>query len=73
MPIPRKSHGREVMVRFTCSRCGVKELASYDDVMREESWGNLHMSTLPNGWDNIGYSSIVCQDCAEAFKKFMNP
>ena len=66
-----RSQGRELSVKFTCSRCGITIHLPYDKVMIGEHYGYLHNSELPDGWEKEGYSRIFCSDCAAAFKKFM--
>lgn len=73
MPIKTRSEGRELMVQFTCRRCKNTAIAPYDTVMTGEHYGYLHNSELPKDWGTIGYSSIACPECVEAFKQFMNP
>jgi hypothetical protein len=73
MPIETRSEGRELMVQFTCRRCKNKALMPYDTVMTGEHYNYLHNSSLPPGWDKIGYSTIVCETCAKAYEMFMNP
>ena len=73
MAFETKSEGRELMVQFTCRRCKCKTIMPYDLVMIGEHYGFLHNSRLPAGWSTIGYSSIVCKVCKEAYEEFMKP
>lgn len=73
MPINTRDEGRELMVQFTCRRCRNTSILPYDAVMTGEHYGYLRNSSLPPGWGEIGYSSIVCETCAKAYELFMNP
>lgn len=65
-----KSNGRELMVKFTCRRCGKSECLPYDEVMTGEHCGYLHNSKLPEKWTTL-QSLPMCEFCTGAFKTFM--
>ena len=65
-----KARGREVMVAYTCSRCGAQVFYPLKDMLEKESYGYLHNTKLPNGWHEVN-SSLLCHDCSEAFARFM--
>jgi len=73
MSIETKSDGRELMVQYTCQRCRGKVVLPYDKVMHGEHYGYLRNSDLPDGWQPVGYNSILCARCYEEYKAFMNP
>ena len=73
MTIKTQEEGRELMIQFTCRRCKCTAIMPYNKVMTGEHYGYLRNSELPPGWGKIGYSSIVCEACAAAYKEFMNP
>ena len=63
--------GRELMIRFTCTRCKAEVIERFADVMKGEHYNQLCHSQLPKGWGTIGYSRIVCEACKDEFVKFM--
>lgn len=65
-----RSSGRELTVKFTCSRCGHIEYLPYDSVMDNEAY-YLQQSKLPSGWGNLYYDCILCKDCENKLKSFM--
>ena len=67
-----KADWRELMVQFTCSRCKAQRIEKYADVMKSETYGFLRNSELPEGWDTIGYSRVVCGECKAAYDRFIN-
>ena len=66
-----KMHGREVIIRFTCGRCG----KTYDEpatVQLEHTEGNLQCWYPPDGWRTEELRTpMLCDECAEAFEKFL--
>lgn len=71
MPRDFRSQGRELTIKFTCSRCKRIEYLPYDKVMVGEHYDYLHNSKLPDGWATEGYVRIFCAECVDAFMKFM--
>lgn len=65
-----RAYGRELTVKFTCSRCGHIEYLPYDSVMDNEAC-YLQQSKLPSGWGNLYYDRILCKDCENKLKSFM--
>lgn len=63
-----RSSGRELTVKFTCSRCGHIEYLPYDSVMDYQAC-YLHQSNLPSGWGNLDYDRILCKDCVDKLKR----
>lgn len=66
-----RSEGRELTIKFTCSRCRKFVYLPYDKVMNGDHYNYLHNSDLPEGWEKEGYNRIFCAECVDAFKKFM--
>ena len=71
MALELRSSGRELTIKFTCYRCEKTEFLPYDKVMDKDSYGYLHNSDLPKDWATVGYGTILCPDCAKAYKLFM--
>ena len=67
-----RSSGRELTIKFTCCRCEKTEYLPFDIAMQGETYGHLHNSKLPEGWDSVGYSQILCAECAKEYELFMN-
>ena len=66
-------HGRTLMVKFTCRRCGAEQIdeleAHKDD--DHESYGYLRFIKPPEGWDDLMQGPLLCPACIKAFVKFM--
>lgn len=65
-------HGRTLMVKFTCSRCGDYVITPYAD-QAQETEGNLQCFKPPEGWfdPHCLYIDLLCPRCAAAFNNFM--
>ena len=66
-----KSCGRELSVKYTCARCRKYVYLPYDDVMKGDHYNYLHNSLLPEGWSKLDTFRIMCDECTDKFKKFM--
>lgn len=66
-----KSSGRELMIKFSCYRCDKIQYEPYSKVMTGEHYDYLSNSVLPDGWSKVGYSTILCPECTNAYKLFM--
>lgn len=73
MSIETRGAGRELMVQYTCRRCGCKAVLPYDEVMTGEHYGYLHNSKLPERWHELPGHVLLCEGCFEKYKAFMNP
>jgi hypothetical protein len=66
-------NGRELLVRFTCSRCGkvrTEELEPLDKKAGDH-YGYLSDLPLPKGWsDYLIHSRLLCDDCTDKLYKF---
>lgn len=72
MGIQTEGAGRELVVKFTCKRCGDIDYLPYDDCMKGEHYDYLHNSTLPVRWSKIDYpETLLCPECTKAYKVFM--
>lgn len=71
MALQIRSQGRELTVKFNCFRCTRIEYLPYDKVMDGETYNYLHNSKLPDGWDTVGYGTLLCPDCIAEYKVFM--
>jgi len=69
---PYHENGRELVVRYTCKRCGKQHVLPYDIAVHENA-SYLSQTRLPNGWQEVGHLQLICCKCAESFKEFMNP
>ena len=65
-----KRNGRELMVKYTCQRCGKDTSLPYEAVMTDDDYGYLGNSKLPANWSEL-YSCPMCEDCTNAFRAFM--
>lgn len=67
-----KDDGRELMVRFTCYRCGhqaIEELT--DSKISAESYGYLCYIKRPEGWGELSNHRLLCPRCTELYTRFM--
>lgn len=70
-----ESHGRKLLVEFTCRRCGKKETRPLEECMKEatEYYCDLYDLNPPIDWENGGfYYPLFCPDCKKAYKRFMD-
>ena len=66
-----KQDGREVMIKFTCGRCGKNHIEPYSK-QAGAAHEVLACFNPPAGWqDGTLYSPLLCDTCAEAFKSFL--
>lgn len=70
------SHGRTLLVKFTCNRCKKTETRPLKDCMTEiaeSGFRDLHDLRPPEGWENGGfYYPMFCPRCKKAYERFMN-
>ena len=68
-----ETHGRKLLVEFTCRRCGHTDTRPFQDCVTEnECYNNLWDARPPKGWQNGGfYYPLFCSKCAEAHARFM--
>ena len=71
MTIQTSGDGRTLAVLFTCSRCRAKTILPYEECMKGETYGYLHNSTLPEGWEYQIHGPLLCPKCAEEYHEFM--
>lgn len=68
-----ESDGRTLMVKFTCTRCGLNLIAPLKEHDTDpESYGYLHHLKPSKGWGEIPYNVLLCPECIQAFQDFMN-
>ena len=68
-----EADGRRLMVEFTCKRCGDKALRPLKDQDTDkEAYGFLHRIKPPKGWQELLHGPLLCRECMEAYKRFMN-
>ena len=67
------SHGRTLMVKFTCHRCGFEKLDPLRDHQNDdpESSGHLDSLKAPEGWKELLHGPLLCPACAKAYNIFM--
>lgn len=63
--------GREVMISYTCRRCGAVEYHPLKQMFEPESYGYLHNTKLPKGWREVDYF-LLCPSCTQEFKNFVD-
>ena len=64
--------GRTLMVKFTCRRCKAEKIEMLKDCDKDpESYGYLHSLTQPQGWVELPYHLLLCEDCYQKYLKFM--
>lgn len=69
-----EADGRRLMVEFTCKRCGDKALRPLKDQDTDkEAYGFLHRIKPPEGWKELLHGPLLCRECMEAYKRFMDP
>ena len=63
--------GREVLMSFTCGRCGKIHTEPYDKQLKT-SEGNIQHFKVPEGWlDDTLNNPILCDDCHKEYRRFM--
>ena len=65
--------GRELLVRFTCSRCGAERIESLKPLAEKagDHYGYLNNLPLPEGWsDWLIHSRPLCEACTKALAEF---
>ena len=70
-----ESHGRKLMVEFTCRRCKKTTLRPLKECMEEEKEGYQGLYDLrpPKDWNSGGfYYPLFCPDCKKAYEDFLN-
>lgn len=66
--------GRRLMVEFTCKRCGDRALRPLKDQDTDpETYGFLNRIKPPKGWQELLHGPLLCRECTEAYKRFMDP
>lgn len=69
-----ESSGRELVIKFTCRRCGKETYLPFKNAMKGDTYGYLHNSEVPKGWRGMGlWNGLICEECAGKFDEFMNP
>lgn len=66
-------HGRTIMVKFDCARCGKAAYRPLDDCLPSDyAVRNLSDLKPPPDWRNGGfYYPTFCPECAEKYDQFM--
>ena len=63
--------GRRMLMEFTCGRCGKTHIAPYA-TQAKSAEGNIQCFSPPEGWLRDGlYNPMLCDKCAEAYRKFL--
>ena len=64
--------GRELMVEFTCRRCGRKHIDPLKEHKNDDqSYGYLHRIKPPKGWVDLLHGPLLCDFCYAEYLKFM--
>ena len=68
-----ETHGRRLMVEFTCQRCRTTSFRPLEDCMKGiQCFQNLYDLVPPSGWYNGGfYHRMLCKNCKEKYDRFM--
>lgn len=67
----RETHGRRLLVEFTCRRCKTKITRPFSECFPEvDYFHNLDDFSPKNGWSG-GYT-MLCSSCKAAYDEFMN-
>lgn len=69
-----ETHGRKLLVEFTCYRCKAVAIRPLQTCLEEskECYRGLYDLNPPREWENGGfYYPLFCPDCAADYKKFM--
>lgn len=70
-----ETHGRRLLVEFTCARCKTTVVRPLEDCIEEvaECYRDLYDLQPPVGWEDGGfYYKLFCPKCKEAYKRFMS-
>lgn len=68
-----KTHCREVMIKFTCFRCGkehIEPMSTYKN--NTETYGYLSDYKPPKPWVELIHGPVLCDECFLKYEKFMN-
>ena len=68
-----KGYGRELFIKFTCSRCGatIEETLESASARSHEHYDQIDHMTLPKGWSDWCMGSrVLCDQCTLKLKKF---
>ena len=64
--------GREILIGFTCGRCGKRHIEPYAEQVKTAE-GNIQGFAVPDGWlDESENTPMLCDECYKAFKLFLN-
>ena len=71
-----ETHGRKLLVEFTCQRCKKTATKPLEECMKQdnECYQDLYNLSPPKEWQDGGfYYPLFCPDCKKAYEEFMNP
>ena len=68
-----ESHGRRLMVEFTCRRCRTTAIRPLEDCLAECDYNGLTDLKPPKDWRDGGfYYPLFCKECAEKYDRFLD-
>ena len=68
-----KTHCRELMIKFTCCRCGkehIEPMSNYEE--NTETYGYLSSYKPPKPWEELIHGPLLCDECFRKYKQFMD-
>ena len=66
-----KTGGREILMSFTCGRCGKKHIEPYEK-QNKQAEGNIQCFLVPEGWLDDGiHNPMMCKECHDDYKRFL--
>lgn len=65
--------GVTLMVEFKCQRCGASDVSPLKPhVPNDEGSSYLHNLKVPDGWSNHFYGRLLCSECTQKLRAFLN-
>lgn len=71
-------HGRTIMIRYQCRRCGCEHIETLGTALSREDWNYFGDITRfsPKGWHEIEKdtiaTSLLCEKCWKEYLAFLN-
>lgn len=68
-----KTCNRELMIKFTCQRCGMWQIESLESCCKNSgvTYGYLHNIEPPKDWRQLLHGPLLCPDCYKKYEQFM--
>ena len=66
-------NGKTLMAGFKCQRCRTTAVAPLKDCIRDDEGSRfIHNLKPPEGWSDHFYGWLLCPECTQKLRDFMN-